>query len=552
MNFKKLINNGNLERLVTDILYADLEAGKVDFLKAAYTEFKISRKRVMKVGKRNPKISSKAVNAMYEAVIDIIVEEICQKRNEELYKEFMDYYLKRFPDVKMEFNIFWDDMGKWLLLYADTFERMEKTFVKRSFSLLYCLTFGKSEIVDGFCITWILDYEKYYGNGRYNFHDQKKAAARHDKWLDEGFPISNFRKTQLFKGFVKTQIGIMANYYYVNPDAFGETFVLLTTQIIPQMYNIQHTVDVANLTTCIADEMNIFEAMNNILGKYHMNQTTSFYAKENVYIDMFTEIFEQMCMEEIDRRFHSYDSMKDAMDSLSEICEEEINPESFAREAMLRFWFECHLMDQEKSYDEYYKNFSFDASETDTEKLRKENSRLKDEFEQCKRKLQQYADADAERRKQQNQEAKKENKEYMEKITSLEKQLDNQKKVLEEQVRTIEDMNAYIALMESDRNKKPEPEEVDFSKVYQNRILFVGGMQETITRLKAVFSTANFITNETMQPPKKTDLIVLMPEHMNHSLYYKYIRLAREKGIKVTYCSGTNTQAITRQVACCL
>lgn len=231
------------------------------------------------------------------------------------------------------------------------------------------------------------------------------------------------------------------------------------------------------------------------------------------------------------------------------------SPERVISELTSRFWIECYMMSQNELFDEYYKNFSFEKNGMDKEKIYKENNCLKDELSHCKKKLQQYADADAERRKQQNQDAKKENREYIEKITSLEKQLNEQKKLLEEQARTMEAMDTYIALIESKENKKPEPEEpkeTELSKIYQNKILFVGGMQETITRLKAVFSTANFITNETMQPPKKTDLIVLMPEHMNHSLYYKYIRLAREKGIKVTYCSGTNTQAITRQVACCL
>lgn len=550
MNFNKLIGNGYLERLVTDILYADLEAGKVDFLTATYKKLEIDWKRVTKVGKRSSKISSKAVNAVHEAVIDIIVEEMCQKRNEGLYKEFMDYYLKRFPDVKVEFDIFWDHVERWLQLYVDTSKEMEKAFVRRSFSLLYCLTYGKSEAVDNFCERWEMDYGKYYGNGRYNFYDQKKTAVKHEKWLDKVFPVSNFRRTQLFKGFVKRQIEVMANCDSVNPDVLVEAYVFGATHIIPATYNIRSFVNVADLECHIADELNIFEAMNNTYGKYHIKQKLSFYEKKDVYIDMFREIFEQMCMEEIDRRLHHCDSEEYDMDVMAEICEEEIEPESFYREAMLRFWFECYLMDQEKLYNEYYKNFSLDSSETDMEKLCKENNRLKDELERCRNKLQQYADADAERRKQQNQETKKENRQYNEKIASLQKQLDEQKKALEKQARTMEDMKEYIALVESANSIEPDSEIVDTSKIYQHRILFVGGRQETVTRLKSVFSTANFVANETMQIPQKTDTVVLMAENMNHALYYKYIGHAREKGIKVIYCNGTNIESITNQVVC--
>lgn len=297
--------------------------------------------------------------------------------------------------------------------------------------------------------------------------------------------------------------------------------------------------------------IDVIGGMDTICKKYHVNQPAFLSRKTRVYLKMIRNIFSQMCMELL-FNYCTYTEEAGNRVSLEEICSclKFRSPEIVISELTSRFWIECYMMSQKELFDEYYKNFSFEKNGMDKEKIYKENNCLKDELSHCKKKLQQYADADAERKKQQNQEAKKENRQNNEKIASLEKQLDEQKNALEKQTRTMEDMKEYIALVESANNIEPDSEMVDISKIYQHRILFVGGRQETVTRLKAVFSTANFVSNETMQVPQKMDLIVLMAENMNHALYYKYIGHAREKGIKVIYCNGTNIETITNQVAC--
>lgn len=545
MDYKMLIKCEDFEKVVTDVLYSDLETENVDFLKMAYEHLGINTERIMKVREKNPKIAGKATYIVYEDIISIIVEEICRKGNKELYHYLMDFYLDRFPETEKRFEDCGNDVKEWKKLCFELSNTISPyDLLEANYMILYIITHGEDEDIKTFlkCYKSAMEFSQ---DVPFIFYETKNKMVDCCDWLEKFYHVHNLKTSKMFCTMVKNCKNVLADYLKESRDVFNMQYdYILFDYMLEKDYSGKH-MDVYSI--------DVIGGMDTICKKYHVNRPTFLSRKIKVYLKMIRDIFGQMCMELL---FNYCTYTEEAGDrvSLEEICSYLTfrSPEIVISELTSRFWIECYMMSQNELFDEYYKNFSFDKNGMDKEKIYKENNCLKDELSHCKKKLQQYADADAERRKQQNQEAKKENKEYMEKITSLEKQLDNQKKVLEEQVRTIEDMNAYIALMESDRNKKPEPEEVDFSKVYQNRILFVGGMQETITRLKAVFSTANFITNETMQPPKKTDLIVLMPEHMNHSLYYKYIRLAREKGIKVTYCSGTNTQAITRQVACCL
>lgn len=552
MDYKMLIKCEDFEKVVTDVLYSDLETENVDFLKMAYEHLGINTERIMKVREKNPKIAGKATYIVYEDIISIIVEEICRKGNKELYHYLMDFYLDRFPETEKRFEDCGNDVKEWKKLCFELSNTISPyDLLEANYMILYIITHGEDEDIKTFlkCYKSAMEFSQ---DVPFNFYDRKNKTVDCCDWLEKFYQVHNLKTSKMFSTMVKNCKNGLVDYLKESRNEFEvgievECEDILLYHMMRKHYLGKHT---------DAYLIDVIERMNTICKKYYVNRPAFLSRKRPLYLKMIRNIFSEMCMELL-FNYCTYTEETGNRVSLEEICSCLTfgSPERVISELTSRFWIECYMMSQNELFDEYYKNFSFEKNGMDKEKIYKENNCLKDELSHCKKKLQQYADADAERRKQQNQDAKKENREYIEKITSLEKQLNEQKKLLEEQARTMEAMDTYIALIESKENKKPEPEEpkeTELSKIYQNKILFVGGMQETITRLKAVFSTANFITNETMQPPKKTDFIVLMPEHMNHSLYYKYIRLAREKGIKVTYCSGTNTQAITRQVACCL
>ncbi len=545
MKYEDYIETCFIESLVTDILYADMEEGNVGFLTMAYDKLGIDAKRIMKMRKEWPKISSRAVHAIYEDIIGIIIEELCQKGNSDLYMDLIDFYSQRFPFVKEQLGDCRQD-AKELLCSAERIQESDPdNLALHNFVILYCYTYGDSEVKSSLLLERMYRKYRHFRGARDCFSEQEDILPGCTHWGGEPFVISEFKNTELFREFVETQKDVVSEFCGVRTSRFEPFFVQYLTMS-----------DLLNFSYVNLDGSATLESWNAVCRKHGRNQLIVFDAKDDVYLDMLREIFEGMCMKEIIRRCPG-DSDEDdettGIEILEAICKQKINdPEAFLKELMLTFWFECYMMSQEEVYDKYYEWMSYDLAGIDIKETIKENDRLKEELSQCRKKLQQYADADSERKKRQDHEAKKDGRKNNEKTVSLEKQLEEQKKALEKQAETMENMRAYVALVEDANNLMPGTESVDISKIYQHKVLFVGGRNETVTRLKAVFSTAGFVADETVQTRQKTDLIVLMPGLKHQSLYYEYIGFAREKGIKVTYCNGTDVETITKQVACSL
>lgn len=395
MNSEDLTKNWYIETLVTDILYADLEAGNVDFLRMAYDKLGINTKRIMEMREMCPKISSKAINMMYEDIIGIITEELYQKGNVDLLMDLVDFYLQRFPCMKEQFDDCGHDVEK-LLWDAKWIQESEPdNFVRQTFILLYCYTYGDDDVILDLIFNCFLEKDSLYPSAEYCAYEHKNMTADSCNWVEEAFHINDFKNSEMFKKFVKIQKGVLTDFCGVTEDIyyddiyFEDFFVTSFTKL--ELYSDLAGGDLQTLF--------LLDRWNAICKKYHMNQLIVFKAEWQVYLNMFREIFEQMCMKEI--KFlcclnSDYDDDVLDIKLLEMVCMTEINnPEAFLTELMLTFWFECFLMSQKELYDEYYKIFSLGNPEADIEELRQENSRLKEELARCKMKLQQYTDADA-------------------------------------------------------------------------------------------------------------------------------------------------------------
>lgn len=543
MDYKMLIQCEDFEKVVTDVLYSDLETGNVDFLKMAYEHLGINIEWIMKVREKNPKIASKATYVVYEDIISIIVEEICRKRNKKLYRYLIDFYLDRFPQTKKRFEDCGNNAKEWSnlcfrLLGANTsYDLLESNYM-----FLYIITYGEGEEIKEF-LKFHRSTMEFCQGVPFLFHEKKNKIVDCCDWLKKFYHVKNLETSKMFMTMVNNCKNDLADYLNESRDEFKAHY-----DEILFYYMVENKISGKYMDVYYID---VIGGMDRICDKYHVNQPAFLSRKIRVYLKMIRNIFNEMCMELL---FNYCTYTEDAGNrvSLEKICSclKFRSPEIVISELTSRFWIECYIMSQKELFDEYYNNFSFDKDGMDKERIRKENNCLKDELGKCKKSLQQYIDADAERRKQQNQKTQKENRQYNEKIASLQKQLDEQKKELEKQERTMEDMKEYIALVESASDVMTASEELDISPIYRHKILFVGGGKETVTRLKAVFSTASFVANETVQVQQKMDLIVLMAENMNHALCYRYMGYAREKGIKVIYCKESNADTITRQVVC--
>lgn len=538
-------------RLIVDILYAALEDGDVGFLKNAYDELKLhDNKRIRKMRKNWNKISSKAVNTVYEDIIGIIVEEICQKANRGLLDDLMGYYLKRFPDVQERIDDFGDDIEGLLdhqtSIYPFVQERDEEDetdawhlvsvsydnfpesgsdyidFLKRSLILLYGITVCEKNKSKVYIRKFQDQMYEHYKDMRFMFYDRQQIIGNMINWLKNVEEEEDFDLAA--EAFVAEMRKKIQEVYEIAPEKVEE-FIL--EQILcrdDELYACGNTL--YNLKP-----IEIGETLGNICKKFHMN-SLEIYDDDNrlLYIDTIRGIFENWCknklaslmLEQESDSFMKFDG-RDVVRCVSEVA--------------AAFLFQCYVESQQGIWDEYYQNFSFYNRAEAMEELYEKCSHLNDENIQYRKKIRSYKEADSLRRKQQ----KESDRQYTEKIALLEKQIG-------EQVMLQENMGEYIRLVEAAGDDAIKVEEADYVKIYNHKIAFVGGEPETVSKLKAVFRTAAFIKNENMPVPEKADLIVLLAGNTDHALYYKYIGVAREKTIKVIYCNKTEIESVTAQV----
>lgn len=547
MNYFRMKRSKYKERFITDILMGDMESGDIGFLIHAYKKLGLrGNKRIRQMQKIHKKISQ---NPACEDIISIIVEEIFQKGNKELFNDLMAHYLERFPYVKEGFENNADNIEEWVKIYDGPDNKRDSgllAFLRKSFVMLYCVTYGEPGAVKDFLTIWTEWWNEHYMDGKYSFYDKQRNCGTAVQMLCEHAGAINSKYIhRQYEEIIKQQRKEMADYYEIDEDEIEE-FVL--DSILRDTENLR---DIDNTLYAVEFE-NIQDGLNHICKKYHMNQLELWdYSSRQNYLDMIKDIFIDWCKREC--RNYLLDQLDEGVIDMEEPSVFIYgDPERCMSELMVMFWFECYAINQQKIWDEYYSNFSFDSPEKDSEELCMANARLTEELSQCKKKLQQYADAEAERKRIENKAAKKANHQLTEKIAMLEKKLEEYEKEMARQKEVLLARDTYIDLLEAGNDMEGYVKEADISKLYSHRILFVGGLPEIISRLKSVFSNATFIDNETMPAPQKTDLIVLLTGYMNHALYYKYIGLARDKDIKMTYCNGSNIESITMQVASCL
>lgn len=92
-------------------------------------------------------------------------------------------------------------------------------------------------------------------------------------------------------------------------------------------------------------------------------------------------------------------------------------------------------------------------------------------------------------------------------------------------------------------------EEVDITTISSKRMLFIGGRNEVVQKLKASFPNAVFVRDEIRRISfSNFERVVMFPEFMNHSLFYKYRNPIRRQGLKVVFCNSNNMEQVYRQI----
>ena len=136
---------------------------------------------------------------------------------------------------------------------------------------------------------------------------------------------------------------------------------------------------------------------------------------------------------------------------------------------------------------------------------------------------------------------------------NVEKELEECKKVIAKQKEMLADRDTYISLLEAGNDPEGNAGDGDIFDIFRYNIVFVGGLPETNSKLEVLFCTADFVNDENIPIPQGIDIIVLLAEQINHALFYKWIRYARNNGIKLVYGGyRADSNTITDQVVRCL
>lgn len=141
---------------------------------------------------------------------------------------------------------------------------------------------------------------------------------------------------------------------------------------------------------------------------------------------------------------------------------------------------------------------------------------------------------------------------YEQKIKQLQKQLEEKDREIDRLKKQSADKDEYIELLETEEDELPEViEDIDYEALSKRKILFVGGLPETVNKVLSYFSFKKHIgkTYSGTVDVSAVNDIVIFYDFINHALYYKVINVAREHKLNVIYCHGRNAERIVAHIA---
>ena len=202
----------------------------------------------------------------------------------------------------------------------------------------------------------------------------------------------------------------------------------------------------------------------------------------------------------------------------------------------------------------YYEDFSFKHTLSGDEKVRYDDiiSTLQEKCEAKENYIRNLKN-DLETIQMRERSASNKNyQEYEQKIKQLQKQLEEKEREITKIKRQSADKDEYIELLENDEDEILEVEnEIDYEQLAKQKILFVGGLPETVNKVLSYFSFKKHIGKEyagNIDVSVVSDVVIFY-DFINHGLYYKVINVARDHKLNVIYCHGRNADRIISHIA---
>lgn len=506
--------------IMSNIMRKDFNRGNTEFLEMFYKD--LCKQNNGRLREKMPYLYELPAGAirdsLYAAIMDVILDEIVNEKNREIFSLFMEHQMGRFPSIKDDAEKYNTDEGLFESYIKNEPESMQST--EKESRLLYHLL---CETNESNINAIIKHYQK-----ELLIYEEDICCTDLSAKLSRMLEIDDLKSNKAYQKFLADQRKTITDYLGIKYGGL-ERFLLN-----PAAWNSDCGKDKQMQFICL--EENLIDVL--LKHEFFMN----FYIEdmdEKLCADIINWNFENLCNAMLyDKCF--YFKEQPTLNKLISATSMK-NPQIFAVKLFLLFHYDLLVEEMEKIIRKLYKNVSFDCMPgADREQeLASENSCLRSEVEKLREKLEQQDAAHRKTILKQSKEAKKERHEYEDQIRRLKKQLEAAVK-----------SNCGPCRMPADKEGMPEecvPEEKDkkssdMSGLSGKKILFLGGSPKTVKKLKKKFSDASFVNEKNASFPDRVDLAVILADFASHSLVQKF--KSWNKDAKIMECRFTNVDMI--------
>lgn len=520
------------ERFLTRmVLMSDMEVGNTGFLKTAYIHLGLhDNRRILDKEKNGTKLAKHITNHIYENIINIIIEEIYEKNNIDVFNRFIEYYKQKFTGIADAVK---NDSDPELFLKYTEGSFCKFGYTRTVLSLLYYLLYGKNEAVKKRIIS-ILEEGSVFSESAELFQDSGKQ-------LETMLKIEDLGSIPSYQKFVSYQRKNLTNFIGIK---FGQL----------EKFVLDYFLSYANTGIGIAEKFKfpyIIKNLQDVLERNGISVAAVIKQDEQKCLDMIGWNFKNLCNSMLFSKYCCLMQQKQKA-TLSEVIRETSieDPQVFLISLTSSFYYELLSVWLKKFLEKDCINFSIDCTTEGKreQELLSENYRLKDEIEKMKENLKQKEDAYNKLIREHEKNTKNEIHEYEDQIRSLNRQLEKQKKINCNLQKKIPEPSCYTENLKKDDKTSEDTcrTDMDISIFDGKKILFLGGSPAIVNKLKQKFKTACFRDKKSDSFPDKTDIAVILTNYVSHALINKF--RASNKNALIIESKSNNVDKIILQM----
>lgn len=511
----------NREAALFGYLFNALQDKDYYIYQMLYNKLKLNdNKRLLEQLGNTYSFSYKIEQNVYLDMANIFVQEIIYKENDEVRLLLEDYALEKYDILSDKYlvKIIEEHNMDLMGTYKYPSDTTKGEFIAYLFFTYGYALYDKKINIEAFLAS--------------NPKASDKLRSYYDI-LEGRLDFSNAKENKLLNKYIKRTL---KNYLESNDyNNLAES--------IFKYYNLTDTLFPANTMELIYLKSNDSSEgtrflIQKILEKNQLSAMLLFTQDETHKKEIMDELFEMYCLTQL-----SCKAEDDEIVLSNIINRAEIDVTDITKNLLYMYFIDklCALV--QTLLKEQYANFSFrgNVAKTDSQILQEKIAKLEEELERKNTIIQSQAEEISVLKDKLLKDKKVEERPYIEQIADLQKQILNLKKENDSLQEYRKSMDEFVELLQTEE----EQPQIDSTKLYDKKLLLVGGLPEVVRKFQDKFIYSKWLSNET----EKVDIsgveyVLFFYEHMSHALYYKVIDLARKNNIPVIYIKGTNIDKI--------